>query len=103
MSYDSIVYTQNRVGGTLCVNRGISFDVRFFKKFEIHFSELNERLLKLEEQSQQILRQERRRQAAIESIFDNQQKILEVLKSSRAPSSLGALMALAENLGSVSK
>jgi molecular chaperone GrpE (heat shock protein) len=50
---------------------------------------------KREEKEGQIQRQERRRQVALETILENQDKILEKLKS---PPPLEALEALAENL-----
>ncbi|MDR1621256.1 MAG: nucleotide exchange factor GrpE [Synergistaceae bacterium] len=59
------------------------------------FSGMEERLSGMEEGEQQAQRQERRRQAALESVLENQNQILEKLQPSPP---LEALAALAENL-----
>jgi len=61
------------------------------------FSNLDDRLSKLEEQSQQALRQEHRKQAVLESLLEDQQKILDVLERLQMSPPLEAMMALAEN------
>jgi molecular chaperone GrpE len=58
---------------------------------------LNERLAVLDERIQQSARQERRNQAALESLFENQQAELSMLRGIRNESkALNALMAFAE-------
>ncbi|MDR1978808.1 MAG: nucleotide exchange factor GrpE [Synergistaceae bacterium] len=67
-------------------------------------SSLTERFDELDEQARQAQRQERRRQTALETILDNQGKILEKLArieqlaQEETPPPLEPLMALAENL-----
>ncbi|MDR2137431.1 MAG: nucleotide exchange factor GrpE [Synergistaceae bacterium] len=62
---------------------------------------LAERLVGLEEQIQQTQRQERRRQMAIESLLENQGKIMETQKRLETPPPLEAITALADNLALV--
>ena len=59
--------------------------------------ELKQNLAGVEEQMQQNLRQERRRQMALESILENQDKILQALERQEVSPPLEALMSLAEN------
>ncbi|MDR2528461.1 MAG: nucleotide exchange factor GrpE [Synergistaceae bacterium] len=65
--------------------------------FENLLSSLNERLSKLEENSHQAMRQERRRQAALESLLEQQQKTLDILERPQLSPPLEAVMALVEN------
>ena len=58
---------------------------------------LNEKLAGLEKQQQQNLRHERRRQTALESIFENQNIILRILEKQEMSPPLEALISLAEN------
>ena len=51
----------------------------------------------LEERMEQIQRQERRRSLALESLLDNQNRMIEILTRIDKPAPLSALMALAEN------
>ncbi|MDR3230004.1 MAG: nucleotide exchange factor GrpE [Synergistaceae bacterium] len=61
-------------------------------------SALEERFSALEEQTQQIQRQERRRRMALESLLEGQNNALEALARLEMSPPLDALMALAENL-----
>jgi molecular chaperone GrpE (heat shock protein) len=58
---------------------------------------VEDHLGELEEQMQQSLRQERRRQMALESMLETQNKTLEILDRPEMSPPLEALMALAEN------
>jgi molecular chaperone GrpE (heat shock protein) len=58
---------------------------------------LEDHLAELEDQMQQNLRHERRRQMALESLLESQNKTLEVLERPEMSPPLEALMALAEN------
>jgi molecular chaperone GrpE len=60
-------------------------------------SSLEDRLAGLEEKMQQSLRQGRRRQMALESLLENQNRTLELLGGSKTSPPLDAIMALAEN------
>jgi molecular chaperone GrpE len=61
-------------------------------------SSLADRMGALEEQIQQAQRQERRRQMAIESLLENQGKILEAQERMETPPPMEAITALADNL-----
>jgi molecular chaperone GrpE len=59
---------------------------------------MNERLEELEKQMLQSLRQERRRQMALESILESQNRILKIIEPQEISPTLEALISLAENL-----
>ena len=71
----------------------------FGTKIKAYLSDhIDGRLDELDERLQQSVRQERRNQAALESIFKNQQAELSILRGMRNESNaLNALMAFAEN------
>jgi molecular chaperone GrpE len=78
-------------------NRLSKLEVDHLSNFENLLTNVDGRLSKLEEDSRQAARQERRRQTALESLFEQQQKILEILERPQMSPPLEALMALAEN------
>ena len=66
------------------------------ERLDLMSSSWEERLTSMEGQMQQNLRHGRRQQAAMESLFENQNKILEILERP-LPTTVEMLMSLAEN------